>query len=284
MVPKRPPVPSAPPFLGLVGHPLRWRLLAELARSDRKVAELVRLTGQPQSLVSYHLGRLRAGRLVTARRSSLDGRDSYYHLDLAHYAEELAATGTALHPALHPGLWPRPARHATPSTGALVPAGPLPPPAQTATPATGPRRARRAVLFLCTGNSSRSPMAEALLRRRAGDRVEVTSAGTHPKPLHPNTLRVMRDYGIDLTGRGPRHLDTLADRRFDQVISLCDKVREACPPFPGDPVLTHWSLPDPAAAAEDEAAGHPAFQRTAAELDARIRFLLPTLTLEGEAQ
>ena len=92
---------AAPALLRLASHPLRWRLLIELARSDLRVHELVTLTGQPQNLVSYHLRLLRDGGLVTARRSSLDGRDSYHHLDLGRCADALAGTGAALHPALH---------------------------------------------------------------------------------------------------------------------------------------------------------------------------------------
>jgi len=82
----------APPgFLRLAGHPLRWRLLSELARSDRQVRELKALLGQPQNLVSYHLARLRAGGLVTTRRSSADGRDAYYSIDLACCGDLLTA-------------------------------------------------------------------------------------------------------------------------------------------------------------------------------------------------
>src|SRR5215831_20943639 len=207
---------SAPPsFVRLAGHPLRWRLLGELARSDRRVRELVSLVGQPQSLVSYHLGRLRDGRLVAARRSTFDGRDAYYRLDLANCADALAAAGLALHPGLH-----------------LAPV-----------PAVAPVR-RCQVLFLCTGNSARSPAAEALLRQRA-DQVEVASAGSHPKPLHPNTARVLRSYGIELADRAPQHLSALERQRFDYVITLCDRVREVCPEFPGGGEQIHWSMPDP---------------------------------------
>ena len=85
---------SGPPsFVQVAGHPLRWRLLGELARSDRRVRELVTLVDQPQNLVSYHLGRLRAERLVAARRSTFDARDAYYYLDLANCAAALAAAG-----------------------------------------------------------------------------------------------------------------------------------------------------------------------------------------------
>src|SRR3954453_6298227 len=92
--------PSPPPFLRLAGHPLRWRLLSELARSDRRVGELCELAGEPQSLVSYHLRRLRDGGVVTARRSLADGRDSYYVLDLQECRELLAGAVAALHPGL----------------------------------------------------------------------------------------------------------------------------------------------------------------------------------------
>jgi len=239
---------SAPPsFVRLAGHPLRWRLLGELSRSDRRVRELVSLVGQPQSLVSYHLGRLRAGRLVAARRSTFDARDAYYHLDLANCADALAATGLALHPGLR-----------------LAPV-----------PAAAPE-SRRRVLFLCTGNSARSPTAEALLRQRA-DQVEVVSGGSHPKPLHPNTVRVLRTYGIELTGRAPRHLSVYERRRFDYVITLCDRVREVCPEFPGPAERLHWSIPDPAGPGGTDEDTYPAFERMATELETRIGFLLAAI-------
>jgi len=244
----------APPFVRLAGHPLRWRLLGELAHSDLRVRELVTLLDQPQNLVSYHLRLLRDSGLVSASRSSFDGRDSYYHLDLGNCARALAATGAALHPAL--GL--------TSST----PASPDHPPRPPST-----------VLFVCTGNSARSPIAEVLLRRYAAGQVQVTSAGSHPKPqLHPHAVRVLRDhFGVDVAGRQPRRLDTLTGRRFDYVITLCDKAREACPDFGDDSRRRHWSVPDPAAA--DERDTYPAFVRTAADIDTRVRHLLPVLAV-----
>jgi ArsR family transcriptional regulator, arsenate/arsenite/antimonite-responsive transcriptional repressor / arsenate reductase (thioredoxin) len=236
-----------PPFVRLAGHPLRWRLLGELARSDRRVRELVALVNQPQNLVSYHLGRLREGHLVRARRSTFDGRDAYYCLDLEHCADALARTGLALHPGLR--LAPSPA-------------------------ATPVRRCR--VLFLCTGNSARSPAAEALLRHRA-PRIEVASAGSRPKPLHPNTVRVLRQRGIELSGRPPRHLSEVQNQRFDYVITLCDRVREVCPEFPGRAVQVHWSTPDPAASGGADQDTYPAFEGMAAELETRIGFLLAAI-------
>jgi protein-tyrosine-phosphatase/DNA-binding transcriptional ArsR family regulator len=241
-----PSAQDVPPFVRLASHPLRWRLLAELAGSDLRVRELVALLDQPQNLVSYHLRLLRDGGLVTASRSSFDGRDSYYHLDLDRCAQGLAGAGAALHPALR-----------------------LSPPV--------PRR-RLAVLFVCTGNSARSPIAEQLLRRRTAGRVTALSAGTHPKPeLHPEAVRVLRDhYDSEIARQRPRRLDTLVGRRFDYVITLCDKAREACPEFDGEPRRLHWSVADPAAGNYD------VFLKTAADIDTRVRHLLPVLATSDQ--
>jgi ArsR family transcriptional regulator, arsenate/arsenite/antimonite-responsive transcriptional repressor / arsenate reductase (thioredoxin) len=239
---------SPPSFLALAGHPVRWRLLGELARSDRQVGELTRLVDQPQSLVSYHLGRLRSGELVSARRSSADRRDAYYAIDLARCAELLADTGGQLHPGLR-----------------LTP------------PAAARSRATTRVLFLCTGNSARSQMAETLLEHLADRPVAAFSAGSHPKPLHPNAVRVMAERGIDLSDRRPKHLQTYTRRRFDYVVTLCDRVREVCPEFPGAPHAIHWSVRDPARDPGTDDETLPAFEHTAAELELRIGFLLAAI-------
>lgn len=241
---------SPPSFLRLAGHSLRWQLLNELARSDRQVRELTKALSKRQSLVSYHLGQLRTGGLVSMRRSSADGRDAYYSVDLARCRELLAASGGALHPGL-----------------ALVPPGD----SDTA----GGRRIR--VLFLCTGNSTRSQIAEAVLQDFAGDAVEAASAGSHPKTLHPNVVRVMRERGIDLSDRRSKPLSRFARRRFDYVITLCDRVREVCPEFRGNPELIHWSIADPAIDADTDEESYPAFQRAAAEIETRVRFLLDVI-------
>ncbi len=241
---------TPPGFLRLTGHPVRWQLLSELSRSDRQVRELTALVGQRQSLTSYHLAQLREGGLVTMRRSSADRRDTYYSLDLAACRDLLIEAGAALHPGLR--LAPPASTDAADDTGRR--------------PAHPPVR----VLFLCTGNSARSQMAEAFLEHLGGALVDAASAGSHPKPLHPDAVRVMRERGIDIGGRRSKHLGEFAEDRFDHVISLCDRVREVCPDFPGAPRTAHWSIPDPAA---DEH-GYPAFVRTADELRTRIQFLL----------
>jgi protein-tyrosine-phosphatase/DNA-binding transcriptional ArsR family regulator len=241
----------APTFLELAGHTLRWRLMSELARSDRRVRELVALVDQPQSLVSYHLGRLRApnAALVTTRRSSADGRDSYYSLDVARCAELLGAAGGALHPAL--GL------AATPPPAATTRAG---------------RRTR--VLFLCSGNSARSQIAEALVQHLSNGTVVAYSAGSDPKPVRPNAIRVGHEYGIDLSSRRSKQLSRFVQRRFDFVISLCDRVREVCPEFPRAAEVVHWSVPDPSREGGTDDESYPAFQRVAAELEQRIHYWL----------
>jgi protein-tyrosine-phosphatase/DNA-binding transcriptional ArsR family regulator len=233
----------------MAADPLRWRLLLELARSDRRVRELVELAGQPQNLVSYHLSRLRAGGLVESRRSSFDGRDTYYHLDLARCARSLAAAGAALHPGLR--------------LDAPLPALPR-------ENGNGPRT----VLFLCTGNSARSQVAEALARARSDGQVHAFSAGSRPRPLHPNVVRVMASRGISLAGQRPKHLSEFTGRRFEYVITLCDRVREVCPEFPGQPDHCHWSIPDPAASGGGDQDTYPAFEQMAAELETRVGFWL----------
>lgn len=252
-----PSATAAPPvFLRVAAHPVRWRLLSELARSDRRVHELTGLVAQPQNLVSYHLGQLRKSGLVSGRRSAADGRDMYYRLDLAGCGRLLAAVGGALHPALE---------LRTPMES-VAPQEPV------------------SVLFLCTGNSARSQMAEALLREvtaggRNRDAMLVRSAGSHPKPLHPHAVAVMAQRGVDLAGARSKHLDEFAQDHFDYVITLCDRVREICPELPGHPETSHWSIPDPTR----EPDGYGAFERTADELSERIGFLRHALRLRSAA-
>ena len=242
-------------FLHLIADPLRWQLLDELGRSDRRVGELCELVGKPQSLVSYHLRELRTGGLVSARQSAADGRDTYYQPNIGRCAELLSATGAALHPAVR-----------LERVDVDLPVA---------------RRGRRPrVLFLCTGNSARSQMAEALLEHRTHGAIAARSAGSHPKPLHPNAVRVMTERGIDISANRSKHLDRFTRDRFDRVITLCDKVKEVCPEFEGQPTTAHWSMADPAADGSDADSNYDAFVRTADEIETRVELLIAQMTAD----
>src|SRR5215471_203037 len=144
----------APALLSVLAHDLRWAIVRLLAQGDMRVREVVAATGEAPNLIAYHLAQLRAAGLVWVRRSTADGRDSYYALDL----DAVEAGMRDVAGDIHPGL---------------VAAGTE---GRAHQPGTGPRR----VLFLCTGNSSRSPMAEGWLRYLGGSGVVAVSAGTVP--------------------------------------------------------------------------------------------------------
>lgn len=220
-------------------------MISELARSDRRVSELSAALAQPQNAVSYHLAQLRCAGVISSRRSSADGRDSYYPLDSARLEALLEAAASAV----------RPTR--TPSRR------------QPRAAAGDPLR----VLFLCTGNSGRSQIAEARLQQAGQDHVLVASAGSRPKPIHPGAIRVLRSHNIDISDRRSKHLDEFTEQRFDIVITLCDKVREVCPTFPGHPDMIHWSIPDPAAA-EGRGATRAVFTAVAVDLQVRVNHLV----------
>jgi len=139
------------------------------------------------------------------------------------------------------------------------------------------------VLFLCTGNSARSIMAEYLMRQLDGQRFETFSAGSHPAGrVHPRAIEVLRDYfGVDASGARSKSWDEYAGQRFDFVITVCDSAREACPFWPGQPVLAHWGTDDPVAYAGPPKGELAAFRRAATELHRRIDLFrnLPFSTL-----
>jgi len=111
-----------------------------------------------------------------------------------------------------------------------------------------PTMDKKSVLFLCTGNSARSQMAEGLLRHLADDRFEVFSAGTKPVGLNPNAVKAMSEVGIDISGHRSKSVDEFVGQQFDYVITVCDNAKEACPIFPGPGKRVHHSFEDPAGA------------------------------------
>ncbi len=127
------------------------------------------------------------------------------------------------------------------------------------------------VLFLCTGNSSRSQMAEGLLRAMAGGRYDVFSAGTRPQGVNPDAVRAMREIGIDIAQQQSQHVDEFLNAGIDRVITVCDKAKESCPVFPGNAASIHWNFDDPAAATGGGEARLAVFRRVRDEIDAALR-------------
>ena len=131
------------------------------------------------------------------------------------------------------------------------------------------------MLFLCTGNSCRSQMAEGLLRRVVPTPVvEVVSAGTDPKPVHPYAILAMREIGVDISAQQSKSLQPFVEQEFDFAITLCDEAQKACPSFPGSAQHLHWPLADPAAAEGPEETRLEAFRAVRNELSGRIEGML----------
>jgi protein-tyrosine-phosphatase/DNA-binding transcriptional ArsR family regulator len=239
-------------FFRLLADETRLVIVRLLAISDLRASEIGQALHAPSNAVSYHLKQLRSLGLLHDRRSSADGRDVYYQLDLDHLAQLYASAGDALHPGL----------------GAPLPQASDEAATQPAAPPTPLR-----VLFLCTHNSARSQLAEALMRQMGGVQVEVYSAGSVPTGVHPDTITVLRELGIDTSALRAKSLDQFVAEPFDYIITVCDRVRDICPAFTGDPHQIHWSFPDPVVV-EDPARRLKAFRQVASELQTRIRYLL----------
>jgi protein-tyrosine-phosphatase len=239
-------------FFRILADDTRLLIVRLLAVSDLKAGELVSILQLPSNAVSYHLKQLRSLGLLCDRRSSSDARDVYYRVDLDRLERLYAEAGDALHPGLGSSA------SAEPAVGKAVPSAPPTP---------------LRVLFLCTHNSARSQLAEALLRHLGGERVEVYSAGSMPTEVHPDTLRVLRELHVDTSGLSAKSLDHFLGEPFDYIITVCDRVRDICPSFPGDPNQAHWSFPDPVVI-EDPERRLQAFRAVATELQTRIRYLL----------
>lgn len=135
------------------------------------------------------------------------------------------------------------------------------------------RRSR--ILILCTGNSARSQIAEALLARKGSDRFEVASAGSRPAAqVNPFAIKVLAEAGIDWSGHTPKGVEVLDREPWDFVITVCDRAKEACPILPGQPVMAHWGMPDPAEVEGDDETRLRAFRETCMVLNRRIDLLL----------
>lgn len=264
-----PASPIAPPgLLKLIAHEIRWQLLVALAHSDYCVNELVTRLAKPMNLISYHLRLLRDGALVQERRSSADGRDVYYSLNLAHFQALYQAALEPIHPVFMHSFTKQPAANQTTAMES-----------QTMSNTNPPVR----VLFLCTHNSARSQIAEALLRHLGGAAVEVYSAGTEVTRVHPLALQVLQEQGVDTSGLTSKHLNQFIGQSFDYVITVCDRAKESCPVFPGDPERIHWSFPDPSAVAEPDQQ-RLAFVQTFVDMERRLQPFLAVITRHARAR
>jgi len=134
------------------------------------------------------------------------------------------------------------------------------------------------ILVLCTGNSCRSILAEALFRELGGDRVVVESAGSEPAgAVNPRTIAVLDELGISHEWARSKSMTDFLDREFDHVITVCDDAAEVCPVFPGPAVRTHWSIPDPAGATGTDEEQMMVYRATYRDLRQRITGFLATL-------
>lgn len=237
-----------PEFIKLLANDLRWRVLKALTTSDLQVNELVTQLQQPMNLISYHLKKLREDALVTTRRSEADGRDVYYSLDLDRLRQMYLQAGAALHPMVGANF----------------------------TPIDVSQLSHQRILFVCTHNSARSQMAEGLLRHLSQGQVDVISAGSHPTSIHPDAIRTMDHFGINIRNQSSRSLSDVKGQSFNYVITVCDKAREVCPTFPGEGQQIHWGFSDPVGIADD-AERIQAFEKIALHLQSRINQFLVTI-------
>jgi arsenate reductase len=219
-------------MLKALGHPARLEMLKTLARDgEAGCLEIMRGVPLAQSTVSEHLRVLKEAGLVHQRSPS--GR-SAYRIDrgaLVWLKQSVIALGE---------------------------------PVEEVSPVS------KRVLFLCTGNSARSIIAEALLKDMGGPDFHVSSAGTDPRGIHPLTAKVLAMAGLDVSDSRSKHLSEFLEQQFDYVITVCDAAAERCPVFPGDPQRIHWSFADPAAVEGSEVEKLAAFQATLREMRNRL--------------
>ena len=136
---------------------------------------------------------------------------------------------------------------------------------------------KESVLFLCTGNSCRSQMAEGWLRKLAGDRFKAISAGTMPAGLNPRAVQVMKEFDMDISQHRSKEVTEFSGSRFDYVITVCDRAKEACPILPGGGKVLHWSFQDPAEADGSEEERMHVFRQVRDEIGSRVAAWLKTV-------
>ena len=130
---------------------------------------------------------------------------------------------------------------------------------------------KKSVLFLCTGNSCRSQMAEGILKHLRGDDCEAHSAGTHPASVNPNAVRVMNEIGIDISHHTSKSVNVFLDEHFDVIITVCDNAKESCPVFNQAARKIHWGIEDPACATGSEEEVLSVFRKIRDDIKRKIK-------------
>ena len=137
------------------------------------------------------------------------------------------------------------------------------------------------VIFICTGNSCRSQIAEGLLRKEADDRFDIFSAGSDPSRLHPAAISVMEEWGIDISHQKSESIDNFIDNNFDIIITVCDNAKQSCPVFSNEKIRLHWSIKDPFHGWNDNQEGLPPYRIARDELKKRIDEFLSSENIDS---
>ena len=137
------------------------------------------------------------------------------------------------------------------------------------------------VIFICTGNSCRSQIAEGLLRKDADDRFDIFSAGSDPSRLHPAAISVMEEWGIDISHQKSESIDNFIDNNFDIIITVCDNANQSCPIFPNEKIRLHWSIKDPFHGWSDNQEGLQPYRIARDELKKRIDDFLSSENIDS---
>ena len=130
------------------------------------------------------------------------------------------------------------------------------------------------IIFICTGNSCRSQIAEGLFKNEAKDKFNVYSAGSHPSRIHPASIKVMSEWGIDITNQRSETIDKYIEKKIDIVITVCDNANKSCPIFPGAKINIHWSIKDPFHSWGDDEKDLEPYRLTRNEIKEKIKSLL----------
>ena len=133
---------------------------------------------------------------------------------------------------------------------------------------------RNKIIFICTGNSCRSQIAEGLFREEVGDKFEVFSAGSNPSRLHPAAVKVMAEWGIDIQKQKSEKIDKYLNKEINIVITVCDNAKNTCPNFPDGEIIIHWSIKDPFHGWSDNEKDLEPYRMARNEIKAKIKDLL----------